>query len=66
VAEIRRIKVQGQTQAKSSQDPISTNKKKKLDTVVNACHPNYSGNKNRKIEVQACHNINMRPYLKKN
>jgi hypothetical protein len=32
-------------QAKSSQDPISTNKN--MGMVVHACHPNYTGSVNR-------------------
>jgi hypothetical protein len=48
--------------AKSSQDPISTNKK--LVVVAHDCHPSYMGSINRRITVQAGQGISERPYLK--
>jgi hypothetical protein len=48
--------------AKSSEDPLSTNKN--LDIVVHACHPSYAGSINRRIMVQAGQSIKARPYLK--
>jgi hypothetical protein len=41
---IGRISVQGQTQAKSARDMISTNKK--LGVVVYSYHPSYAGSVN--------------------
>jgi hypothetical protein len=49
-------------QAKSSQDPISSNKK--LGIVVHACHSSYSGNGNRRLVVQAGLDQNTRVCLK--
>jgi hypothetical protein len=46
------------------QDPITTSKK--LDLVVHACHPSYTGSTNRRIPVQANWGIKARPYLKNN
>jgi hypothetical protein len=40
----------GITKAKSSQDPISSNKK--LVPVVHTCYPNYSESVSRRIAVQ--------------
>jgi hypothetical protein len=45
-------------------DLISTNKK--LGVVVSFCHPNNTGNINRRISVQADPGINTRPYPKNN
>jgi hypothetical protein len=38
----------------------------KLSMVACACYPNYVGNINRKITVQASWAINVKPYLKNN
>jgi hypothetical protein len=51
-------------QAKSSQDPISINKK--LGVVALNCHPSYMGSANEKIMVQVGLGIIVRPYLKNN
>jgi ribosomal protein L31 len=50
------------SQAESSQDSISTNKK--LDMVVHACHPSYTGGVNRRTDVQANSVRNAKSYLK--
>jgi hypothetical protein len=47
-------------QAKSSRDPMSTNKTNK--NQVHACHSNYVGSINRRMAVQANPDIIKRPY----
>jgi hypothetical protein len=62
VSEIGKIMVQGhpgQKVSKTSSQPV------KLDIVVYACHPSYTGGTNR-IVVQAYPDKNMRLYLKSN
>jgi hypothetical protein len=42
--------------------PISANRK--VDMVACNCHPRYRGSIDRRIILQACPGIKMRPYLK--
>jgi hypothetical protein len=46
----------------SRRDSVSTSRK--LDIVVQARHPSYTGGENKRNEVQARPNIKVRPYLK--
>jgi hypothetical protein len=58
---MERIEVQGQTEQKVSETPISTNKP---GMVVHSCNPSYPGGISRRLKVQGCARQKAQDFLK--